>query len=269
MRWFLTKVNDTMKRINKWSSERIVVHCRGAMSRNSISWSDCESTCAPRLHFIHHPTTERTDRAASWVYERATNRRTGIERMAWQMREEKEKASGGRVKDRKGQRLRRPFWPLLVPASLATRCSKRQPRAAFDKTNRERGDEREEATGDPWWSRINSTPVRGFWSPITPRYRGGKRKRKKNAKPIYGDPLEQIDAANSREADCHSRVINCPVELGRDSNWIDYRYASGRMGGSGEEARWWRWRWCKRFIRFPARIGPESRRRDWKMSHSR
>lgn len=27
---------------------------------------------------------------------------------------------------------------------------------------------------------------------------------------------------------CHSCVINCPVELGRDSNWIDYRYAPGK-----------------------------------------
>lgn len=37
----------------------------------------------------------------------------------------------------------------------------------------------------------------------------------------------QIRAGQS----CHSYVINCPVELGRDSNWIDYRYASGRTGG--------------------------------------
>lgn len=64
---------------------------------------------------------------------------------------------------------------------------------------------------------------------------------------------------------CHSYVINCPVELGRDSNWIDYRYALGRTGGGdgggggGDGAG--------DFIRFPTRSGPENRRRDWKISH--
>lgn len=69
--------------------------------------------------------------------------------------------------------------------------------------------------------------------------------------------LQQIRARRS----CHSCVINCPVELGHDSNWIDYRYAPGRMRmrewltkreGTTVMARW-RWWWCRRFIRFPAR----------------
>jgi len=72
----------------------------------------------------------------------------------------------------------------------------------------------------------------------------------------------QIRAGRS----CHSYVINCPVEFGRDSNWIDYRYASRRTVAVMAVAVMVRY---KRFIRFPAWIGPESRRRDWKISHGR
>ena len=33
----------------------------------------------------------------------------------------------------------------------------------------------------------------------------------------------------------HSYEINCPVELGRDSNWIDYRYALEECWDVGDD----------------------------------
>lgn len=98
------------------------------------------------------------------------------------------------------------------------------------------------------------------------RTKGGER----NVEPIYGDPLKWIDAANSRAGrSCHSYVINCPVELGHDSNWIDYRYAlrgetggGDGSGGGGDGAERCRW-----FHSISDQIGPENQRRDWKISH--
>lgn len=100
------------------------------------------------------------------------------------------------------------------------------------------------------------------------RRKGGER----NVEPIYDDPLKWIDAANSRAGrSCHSYVINCPVELGHDSNWIDYRYAlrgetgggdGSGSGGGGDGAERCRW-----FHSISDQIGPENQRRDWKISH--
>lgn len=68
--------------------------------------------------------------------------------------------------------------------------------------------------------------------------------------PIYGDPLRMDRRGKfARGEPCHSYVINCPVELGRDSNWIDYRYALGRTGGGDGDGG----DGAGDFIRFPTR----------------
>ena len=70
---------------------------------------------------------------------------------------------------------------------------------------------------------------------------------------ISNGSTRQIRAGRS----CHSYVINCPVELGRDSNWIDYRYASARTGDGGDGA-------VQAIHSISGPIGPKSWRRDWK-----
>lgn len=127
--------------------------------------------------------------------------------------ERESKRRGKSERDRKGQRLRRPFWSLLVSQRRWRRDAKS---VSFEPRSTE---QRKEATGR---SRDKFETIARF---LIVRVRtdnaravGGEKGTRKNTEPIYGDPLERIDAANSREAGCHSCVINCPVELGRDSN---------------------------------------------------
>lgn len=152
---------------------------------------------------------------------------------------ERERESGetrGRA-NRQGQRLRCPFWSLLVSSVVGDATLKAcQLRIALDETKprkwRRRDREREREGGNKQRvsrsSRIN--PTLHFLIGRIRRDRGEKRRegggggeaaRKNTGSYNLWRPRSNMDrrckfASASRS--CHSCVINCPVELGRDSN---------------------------------------------------
>lgn len=176
---------------------------------------------APRLRFIHEDaaTARAIPIVPRWVRERETARRDRIE--GWRTADEKEKASGMR----KGEREKRPPGAEIAVSILAFISVSAEARreARRDATLKVSGSSRARRNkprkrGGSIAPRINPKRV-AFDRPSLPisHARPEKRKRK-NTDPIYGDPLEWIALQIRARRSCHSCVINCPVELGRDSN---------------------------------------------------